>query len=174
MGEPTCAADLCVNCGLCCTDAMFGYLEIDDDDRARLVAGGYPADQLAEGRMPLPCPLLEGTRCTIYGRRPAGCGTYRCEVLKAAEAGAITVAQAWRKVLEARRLLARLRGGLPPGVTVAQSHARWNPRFGAAATADAQGSEARLAYFAYAFYIDRHFRSARKRVLAIDSARPRD
>jgi hypothetical protein len=103
--------------------------------------------------------MLEGTACTIYGQRPSGCRKYRCEVLKAAEAGTMGVAEAWVHVGKARELLAGLRAHLPAGASVYDAHKRWNAKLGGGTTVEPSETAARLAYVAYCFYMDRYFRS---------------
>ena len=48
----------------------------------------------------LPCPALDGARCTTYATRPGTCRTYRCKLLRALEAEDISFAEAAERILD--------------------------------------------------------------------------
>lgn len=111
--------DLCTQCGLCCSGALFdfGPLAAEEIDQAR--ADGLAVLE-AEGEFgfALPCPALDGARCTAYATRPGTCRTYRCKLLRALEAEDISFAEAAERVDEARAMMAALTLQLPPGISV--------------------------------------------------------
>jgi hypothetical protein len=53
--------------------------------------------------MALPCPALEGTRCSIYAHRPGACRAFECRLLTRAGRGEIGVEQALALVADTRR-----------------------------------------------------------------------
>jgi Fe-S-cluster containining protein len=54
----------------------------------------------------IPCPRLDGARCTVYAERPRTCATYACETLRAYGAGEI-------EMEEARARIERMRTAAP-------------------------------------------------------------
>jgi Fe-S-cluster containining protein len=46
----------------------------------------------------LPCPRLDGTRCTVYPERPRTCASYACETLRAYGEGEIELAEALARI----------------------------------------------------------------------------
>lgn len=163
--EPS-VGELCTACGICCGDAMFLYAPLQPGDRERLHRTAYPRELIGEDSMPLPCPMLDGTRCTIYADRPLICRSYRCEVLKAAEDGRMPARDAFARVREARALLARLREVMPEGVSVPKARERWNLDSGQ--PLDPETAAAQLAFYAFYRYMDRHFRTPRKWLVTRD------
>jgi uncharacterized protein len=162
----TASGDLCIECGLCCSDAMFSNVRLEEADRERLKAIGYPVAELSDGFMPLTCAMLAGTRCTIYHDRPEACRSYRCEILKAAEAGSMPMAEAQLHVREALGLLGQLREAMPEGITMEMARARWNPREVGSEPVEPDEARAQLAFFAYYRYMDRHFRPPHRALVA--------
>jgi hypothetical protein len=80
---------LCVRCGFCCDGALFGHVPVSDDEAATLPAP-LAAVEREGGKTRLaflqPCAAFRA-QCTVYDARPKTCRTYRCELLKAVEAG---------------------------------------------------------------------------------------
>jgi uncharacterized protein len=163
--EPS-VSELCTACGICCSDAMFLYAPLKEGDRERLHRTAYPREMIGEHSLPLPCPMLAGTRCTIYADRPNICRSFRCEVLKAAEQGTMPVQTAFTHVREARALLAQLRDVMPEGVSLPKARERWS--LDAGKPLDRAAAAAQLAFYAFNRYIDRHFRSPRKWLVSGD------
>jgi len=102
-------AQLCVTCGLCCDGTLFDLVKLEaGDDRARLKALGLPV-KLSRGtlpvaRFPQPCAALCKDRtCRLYADRPWQCREFECGVLKQANAGRISVADALRLIRQVRR-----------------------------------------------------------------------
>lgn len=83
---------LCTRCGFCCDGSLFGHVPIGDDEAERLPAPLVAVPREGEKtRLAFlqPCAAF-GATCTVYGDRPKTCRTYRCELLKAIEAGTQT------------------------------------------------------------------------------------
>jgi len=152
------SSDLCAACGICCGDAMFAQIPLQPGDREALERTAYPREMIGRDSIPLPCPMLAGTRCSIYADRPRNCRSYRCDVLRAAEDGAMTAEVAFGHVQEAKALLARLREAMPEGVSMRTAIARWNFEETAGQRLDPAEAAAQLAFFAFNRYLDRHFR----------------
>jgi hypothetical protein len=115
MGEDPLSA-LCVACGLCCDGSLFRFLPLGADPPAAYAALGLPVVlQSGQAAMPLPCPRLEGTACTVYAQRPGGCRRFRCHALHRVAVGELSAAEALAAVVEARRRIDRLREALGDG-----------------------------------------------------------
>jgi len=166
--------DLCTECGICCSDAMFALIRLREGDAERLLEHGYPAERLHEGFLTLPCPFLSAAKCSIYPDRPKQCAEYRCEVLKGAQAGSMPLADARERVRTARSLLARLREVMPEGVSMDAARARWGEAGTGGRAVEPAEAAAQLAFYAYYKYMDRHFRPPRKWMVtaAPDDMRP--
>jgi Fe-S-cluster containining protein len=100
-------AKLCPACGLCCSGALFGDVELQrGDNAAALQKLGLNIE--TKGRKLVfaqPCSCLSGDLCTIYASRPNRCRTFECRLLKRAEAGEISLTAALRRVRQTRRLI---------------------------------------------------------------------
>lgn len=103
------AADLCVECGLCCTGELFSSVDLTADEATRLLARRLPVhDDGGRWKLPQPCPAHAGL-CAVYADRPAACASFRCATLLAAEAGEIPLAEAARILVRAKALAASVR-----------------------------------------------------------------
>jgi hypothetical protein len=104
---------LCVRCGFCCDGTLFGHVPVSDEEAARLPAPLEIVER--EGKRTRlafvqPCAGFHA-QCILYDSRPETCRSYRCALLKDAEAGAVAYDDAQRIVanLHARRdAIARL------------------------------------------------------------------
>lgn len=76
------ASELCKNCGLCCSGALFGHatLEEGEETRAKELKINPVITEEGEGAFYLPCPHLDGTACSIYPERLQICGEYHCNL----------------------------------------------------------------------------------------------
>jgi len=85
----TASEALCVRCGFCCDGTLFGHVPVSDDEAPSLPAP-LAAVEREGGKTRLaflqPCAAFRA-QCTVYEARPKTCRTYRCELLKAVEAG---------------------------------------------------------------------------------------
>jgi hypothetical protein len=142
---------------------MFTHIRLQQGDREALERTRYPREAIGDDRIPLPCPMLEGTCCSIYPDRPHKCRTYRCDVLKAVEDEALPIEEALGTVRQARALLARLRELMPENLSVAAGHTQWTtPQTNPQSLAPGEAA-ARLAFYAFHLYLDRHFRFRKPR-----------
>ena len=95
---------LCLACGLCCTGALHGAVEVKAEHAALVRSLGLQVEQNAFRQ---PCPLYVGDRCSVYGRHPPSCQEYQCALLKKHRAGAIELDAALALAREARALIAQ-------------------------------------------------------------------
>ncbi len=99
--------DLCLACGLCCTDVVHRRVLLADDEIALAQELGLQVVEFEEGRgFQLPCPQYQGGHCTAYQRRPAACAHYQCELLQKCWQGEVTLESALALVTQARQMLA--------------------------------------------------------------------
>jgi hypothetical protein len=87
---------LCVECGLCCTGAYLSWAPVSAKEIATYSDTStlpYRDTTLSEDddplRMVLPCACHVGGLCSIFPNRPAVCGNYRCDLLKATLNGSV-------------------------------------------------------------------------------------
>ena len=122
---------LCLDCGLCCSGALFdnGILEDDEIDFARdqgfqiieVELKGEPRHGFAQT-----CPMLCGTSCSIYDQqRPSVCSAYFCELAKNLDRGEVDLATAQGHVSNAHTLFEQLRPLLHENENYAQARKRW-------------------------------------------------
>ncbi len=110
---------LCLHCGLCCNGSLFTHIAPRPGELEVLRAAGARV-RLVERRdgscvIGLPCPALEGTRCSAYEQRPVGCRDFVCRTASALAADTIDQAQALARVDEAKRRIALVAQQLPVG-----------------------------------------------------------
>jgi Fe-S-cluster containining protein len=124
VAEPSAQRSICVECGVCCSDALFGYVPLGEDEEQSLAdlfaierIGGRPAFRVA-------CPHVSDCRCTVYDRRPRTCRQYRCKTLVEYDNGSIGHEEAFRRVGAIRRAMLDLRPHLRPGESISASRVR--------------------------------------------------
>jgi hypothetical protein len=102
---------LCPACALCCDGALFRDVELQaGDDAGELRRLGLPlASRGGTTRLRQPCAALEGCRCRLYEQRPGLCRQFDCALLKAVQAGRLSVERALRHIQQTRRLADRVR-----------------------------------------------------------------
>lgn len=112
---PALTDTLCTQCGLCCDGTLFADVELGRAEAARLENMGLEVEVTDGGLLSQPCAALKGRRCSIYAHRPKCCRTFECQLLQDAQRGAVTaeravehIAEAHRRIQEARDLLAKL------------------------------------------------------------------
>ncbi len=74
------ASEVCKNCGLCCSGALFGNAPLQEGEETLATELGIKpvVDDEGCGAFNLPCPHLDGTACSIYPDRLHVCGDYQC------------------------------------------------------------------------------------------------
>ena len=98
--------DLCLACGLCCTDVVHRRVLLAADELDLAQEFELPVAQFEEGPgFYLPCPQYRDGRCAVYQRRPVACAHYQCELLQRCLQGEVTIEAAIALVTQARQLL---------------------------------------------------------------------
>jgi Fe-S-cluster containining protein len=119
------AQQLCVNCGVCCGDAMFSRGRVRKDEEARLRKLGFAMQALDDKLyFPIPCPQLRDKVCQVYEGRPQTCRNFRCATLQALDSGEIDRAEADRRVALLQGAIAQLRSRTLPGENLHSLHDR--------------------------------------------------
>jgi Fe-S-cluster containining protein len=116
-GKPIDAGDatlLCNACGLCCNGALFDYVPVEESESERLKALGFAVRVGPEGglRFDHPCQQYCGDHCGIYALRPASCRSFRCELLKKLDSKNVSLAEAMKRVAEAKQMVEHIRPSL--------------------------------------------------------------
>lgn len=116
---------ICTECGLCCAGAVFDYGALGAEEFEPARANGLDAVE-ADGAygFHLPCPQLHGACCKVYDQRPQTCRDYRCQTLRALEAGDITRSEAIERIQRAQTAMVELWQHLPEGTSVVDAR-RW-------------------------------------------------
>lgn len=112
--------DLCLDCGMCCTSAVFTHVDLTGPDMDRLPGAGL-GDAAAQHRLDFPCRFLDGARCTIYASRPAVCASYRCKTLAQAQDGTIDLSEAKNRLHKVAELRRAFEAAIPGGMTAADA-----------------------------------------------------
>ena len=102
------SSTLCLACGLCCTGALHGAVEVKAEHAAQVRLLGLVVETV-NGRQAFrqPCPLFAGGRCGEYARRPPSCEEFRCTLLRRLERGDVDLPGALALAAEARSLIAQ-------------------------------------------------------------------
>jgi len=104
------ADGLCVSCSLCCNGTLFARLEISQDEADQLDGQVEVFTRDDDLRMRLPCRQLGNDgACGCYHKRPGICRSYRCQLLKRNERGAISDQDALTIVSEIHALQEKAR-----------------------------------------------------------------
>lgn len=96
---------LCPKCGLCCNGVLFGDVELQRGDDAKLL-GKLGVEFFRKGRKTAfaqPCSCLVNGLCRIYADRPQRCATFDCGLLKRVQSSKTPPAAALKKITEAKR-----------------------------------------------------------------------
>lgn len=96
---------LCPACGLCCNGVLFGDVELQPTDDAKLLKklGVEFFRKGLKTAFPQPCSCLVNGLCRIYSDRPKRCATFDCGLLKRVQNEKMTPAAALKKISEAKR-----------------------------------------------------------------------
>jgi len=157
------ASELCTQCGLCCTGAIHNDVLLPLDEAKLAKAFGLTVEDRGKLVFQLPCPRLDGTRCSVYDRRPSPCRQYRCQLLRHLDAGDISIDEAVEKVRVAKGLIEQATTALPEGTTLPEARIavvgrrQRSDESKAINQSAGIGVEARLRMLALLHYVDRHF-----------------
>ncbi len=101
---------LCVSCGLCCDNGMFGRVIVSQWEALKLKARGIAVVTYDDGERSFnqPCPRFQDGCCGIYKSRPHTCRSYICETIKELRSGAIDGAEAQRRVDDVKAVRAEV------------------------------------------------------------------
>jgi len=163
--------DLCTQCGLCCSGALFDFGPLAKDEVEGARDAGLAILE-ADGKFGfgLPCPQLEQAVCQVYQARPQTCRTFRCITLRAHEAGEITFDEGMERIEQARNALAEIHAQLPDGATITDAR-RWRREAGKAEATDALNASPMLmmALGMLDVVLDQHFRRPDQRqIMPVD------
>jgi hypothetical protein len=98
-------AQLCPACGLCCNGVLFGDVELQRGDDAKLLTK-LGVDLFRKGRKTAfsqPCDCLVNGLCRVYADRPKRCATFDCRLLKRVQANEISAPAALKKIAATKR-----------------------------------------------------------------------
>ena len=102
---PDVISQLCPACGLCCNGVLFGDVELQRGDNAKLLTqlGLNLFRKGGKSAFSQPCSCFDGKLCGIYADRPKQCRAFECGLLKRVQAGKLTAGAALKTIAEARR-----------------------------------------------------------------------
>lgn len=166
QADPSAESELCTNCGMCCDGTIYSWARsAADEGAARAAAGLDTLEPDGQSAFSLPCPLLDGTCCTIYETRFHICRSFACKQLRNYRAGDVTFEEACSAVAEARRLHANLCAIAPEARTRAGRKALSQSNHWQAVTepeARAQGARLELEIRVFEDFLNRKFRPRRE------------
>jgi len=99
------SANLCLECGLCCSGVIFADVELQFQEIQNLkskVQSLILRGRSGKTKLPQPCAVFDGCRCRIYSDRPIYCRQFECLLLKNVQEGRVERAKASRIVQIAR------------------------------------------------------------------------
>ena len=106
-------SDLCITCGLCCNGTLFDYADLKEHEFEQVVRLGMkPADDTNKTGFSLPCPQLDGTKCSCYGDRPSVCGDFMCELVDTLTTGEMSLDETQHVVARTKEISNELRAQL--------------------------------------------------------------
>lgn len=115
---------ICVECGVCCSGALFDTVPLAADEE-RSLADLFAVERIDERpQFRLRCPHLSDCRCTVYAKRPEICRQYRCKTLIELSDGAIAREEALRRIAAIRQAIDDLEPHLLSGETMGEARER--------------------------------------------------
>ncbi len=96
------ATRLCLDCGLCCSGALFDVVKLQPGDNAKaLTARGL---KIKQGQwFNQPCAALAGRLCGLYRDRPSRCRLFECRQYQGVAAGELDALEALDRIRQAQR-----------------------------------------------------------------------
>ena len=101
--------NICIECNICCDGTLFSRVGVSPEEQEKLKEKGrFYTKSNGELRMWLGCMYLgKDGCCECYDDRPEICRSYRCDLLKAVQAGHTTSEEARSIIREAKDLRAK-------------------------------------------------------------------
>jgi uncharacterized protein len=167
------SSPLCLACGLCCTDALHEYVEVQQEELhlvGRLGVTITPVNDHGVG-FRLPCVLYQNDCCSAYGHRPAACRAYRCVLLRELERGDVTLERALAIVGETKGLIAELDDPREDSSLRRKLVQSWDTQDGLIGTGETRQANAAFALRAATLdvVLQKHFRGPREESTPPDS-----
>lgn len=101
--------NLCLHCGLCCSDVLFARVELGEQSLTRITRTRWRSvsiqleERANHTSFPLPCGALNATgRCHCYHERPHTCARYHCRLLQRYEAQRVSREKALEKITQVK------------------------------------------------------------------------
>lgn len=86
---------ICVDCGLCCDGTIFDFIQSPPDEDISKWNKLKNVDKDGVKGIKLPCPYLDGSKCSIYNEeKPLACSAYFCRLARVVKAGNATTEEA--------------------------------------------------------------------------------
>ncbi len=149
--------ELCLDCGICCTNAVFSHLVVEEEDSARFRDHDRP-DLAKLERINFACPLQEGAACGIYAYRPTICRSFECTSLARVRSGEISLEEAKPIVRKAVALYREVLDLKPDGLSYIEAEKAVAARKCPDEMNEAQFTRYGLALVTLESYLDRHIR----------------
>jgi Fe-S-cluster containining protein len=151
------AADLCTDCALCCSGALFDTVPVAETEAEGVAALGLEVVRRERDMVfRQPCAMLRGQLCAVYEGRPPACRRFRCTLLERYEEGAVGLDEARQRIAEARSMIDQARASFAEGESVVTARIRWKK--GLSPGAGAEAARFHLLMTALNRFLDRHFR----------------
>jgi len=103
------AADLCRDCGICCSGVLFDRVRVERGDLDKHPDTDLIRPTPKDWALRLPCQFLNGTQCSIYADRPQRCHDYMCGQRRRVLNGEASAASAQNAIAEVKALIATLK-----------------------------------------------------------------
>lgn len=100
---------LCRACGLCCDGSLFGFFDMQIEERGLPLRLGTPPDRPDALVFLQPCSALVNGSCSCYEQRPQVCRRYDCKTLRAFKAGELPQDRAMEQVQSIRQRCSEVR-----------------------------------------------------------------
>jgi uncharacterized protein len=168
VGQHPGVSELCIECGMCCSGAVYPSANLRRDEVEQAQAKEFQviaalADEPQEYAFALPCHYLAGTACTIYGQwRPRVCAEFFCSLAIGLGQGKVSAVEAGAKVQTAHDLQAQIKPLLEAGETWNAANARWNAGMSNWPVVP-EVARFHLLMTTFNLYLDRHFRRPSER-----------
>ena len=102
--------ELCMNCGLCCSGALFSDAPVAEGEEEKADELGFTHFENLAGStvFSLPCKHLSGPLCTIFPNRLDVCDSYHCDLTLDVKSEDVSIEDANNAVKSAKEQIAWL------------------------------------------------------------------